>query len=82
MTPAAFPTTVLSRCCINNNVDNRKLRTRDSVVKFLGKKQILEAVAIAALTQICSKIIEHFFNKLKKDKEDDKEDTKRAKEGK
>jgi hypothetical protein len=44
-------------------------------VKFLGKKQILEAVAIAALTTLCNKIIEHFYKKLNKEDEEETKDT-------
>lgn len=45
-------------------------------MKLLSKKSILEAVAIAALTTICNKVIEHFYKKFSKEKEDDEKEDK------
>lgn len=41
-------------------------------MNLFGKKQILEAVAIALLTAVGNKIIGHFYKKLNKEKEDEK----------
>lgn len=41
-------------------------------MNLLGKKQILEAAAIALLTAVGNKIKEHLYKKLNKEKEDEK----------
>lgn len=55
--------------------DGQTLSNRESEVNLFGKKQIFDAIAIALLTAVGNKIIEHIYSKLK-GKEEDKEDAK------